>query len=150
MCFGRNISTTIDPFWDLSLDLGAGASISNGSAVLSPNYSEPTSLTDCLRRFTRAEHLGSFAKIKCSQCSVNRESTKQLTMRQLPIVCCFHLKVPHCLPPTSYLQPPTFNLLPPTSNLQPPTSYLLPPTSNLQPPTSYLQPPTSTLTFASL
>lgn len=87
-----NISTTIDPFWDISLDLGAGPSIRNGG-MLSPSYTEPTSLSDCLKRFTRAEHLGSYAKIRCSQCAVHRESTKQLTMKQLPIVCCFHLKV---------------------------------------------------------
>ena len=61
--------------------------------MLSPSYTEPTSLSDCLKRFTRAEHLGSYAKIRCSQCAVHRESTKQLTMKQLPIVCCFHLKV---------------------------------------------------------
>lgn len=89
-----NISTTIDPFWDISLDLGMGPSVRNGgSAMLSPSYTEPTSLFDCLKRFTRDEHLGSFAKIKCSQCTVHRESTKRLTMKRLPIVCCFHLKV---------------------------------------------------------
>lgn len=87
-----NISTTIDPFWDISLDLGVGQNLRNGG-MLSPSYTEPTSLSDCLKRFTRSEHLGSFAKIRCSQCSVHRESTKQLTMKQLPVVCCFHLKV---------------------------------------------------------
>ncbi|XP_048101501.1 ubiquitin carboxyl-terminal hydrolase 22 [Alosa alosa] len=51
-----------------------------------------TTLTDCLRRFTRPEHLGSSAKIKCSGCHSYQESTKQLTMKRLPIVACFHLK----------------------------------------------------------
>lgn len=91
-CCYSNISTTIDPFWDISLDLGVGQNLRNGG-MLSPSYTEPTSLSDCLKRFTRSEHLGSFAKIRCSQCSVHRESTKQLTMKQLPLVCCFHLKV---------------------------------------------------------
>lgn len=45
------------------------------------------------RRFTRPEHLGSSAKIKCGGCHSYQESTKQLTMKKLPIVACFHLKV---------------------------------------------------------
>ncbi|CAJ0965323.1 unnamed protein product [Ranitomeya imitator] len=45
-----------------------------------------------LNRFTRPEHLGSSAKIKCSGCHSYQESTKQLTMKKLPIVACFHLK----------------------------------------------------------
>lgn len=44
-------------------------------------------------RFTRPEHLGSSAKIKCSGCHSYQESTKQLTMKKLPVVACFHLKV---------------------------------------------------------
>lgn len=70
----NNISTTIDPFWDISLDLG------------------PKSLLECLERFTRQEHLGSAAKIKCSKCQSYQESTKQLSMKKLPIVASFHLK----------------------------------------------------------
>ncbi|XP_053657819.1 ubiquitin carboxyl-terminal hydrolase nonstop [Anopheles marshallii] len=74
----KGVSTTIDPFWDISLDLGES---SNGQ-----------SLIDCLERFTRAEHLGSSAKIKCNTCNSYQESTKQLSMRTLPIVASFHLK----------------------------------------------------------
>lgn len=70
----NNVSTTIDPFWDISLDLG------------------PKSLLDCLERFTRQEYLGSTAKIKCSKCQSYQESTKQLSMKKLPIVASFHLK----------------------------------------------------------
>lgn len=70
----NNVSTTIDPFWDISLDLG------------------PKSLLDCLERFTRQEYLGSAAKIKCSKCQSYQESTKQLSMKKLPIVASFHLK----------------------------------------------------------
>ncbi|GBP18137.1 Ubiquitin carboxyl-terminal hydrolase nonstop [Eumeta japonica] len=69
------VSTTIDPFWDISLDVAG-----------------PGSLQACLERFTRAEHLGSGAKIKCSNCRAYRESTKQLTLETLPIVASFHLK----------------------------------------------------------
>lgn len=51
------------------------------------------SLFNIFFRFTRPEHLGSSAKIKCSGCHSYQESTKQLTMKKLPIVACFHLKV---------------------------------------------------------
>ncbi|KAF0291526.1 Ubiquitin carboxyl-terminal hydrolase 22 [Amphibalanus amphitrite] len=77
-----NVSTTIDPFWDISLDL----------APLELNQSTPTTLEDCLEQFTRQEHLGSSAKIKCVSCDSYQESTKQLTMKELPIVASFHLK----------------------------------------------------------
>uniref|UniRef100_A0A6I8PNQ9 Ubiquitin carboxyl-terminal hydrolase n=1 Tax=Ornithorhynchus anatinus TaxID=9258 RepID=A0A6I8PNQ9_ORNAN len=98
VCHG--VSTTIDPFWDISLDLpgsstpfwplspGSDGSVVNGES----HVSGTTTLTDCLRRFTRPEHLGSSAKIKCSGCHSYQESTKQLTMKKLPIVACFHLK----------------------------------------------------------
>lgn len=98
----NNVSTTIDPIWDISLDLGPGlvpALTNNGSNNSpgsgysnSPGNYDPTSLVDCLKRFTKPEHLGSSAKIKCSSCHSYQESTKQLTMKKLPIVACFHLK----------------------------------------------------------
>ncbi|KAL4240000.1 Ubiquitin carboxyl-terminal hydrolase 22 [Mactra antiquata] len=94
----NNVSTTIDPIWDISLDLGPGL-YNNGSNPSpltgysnSPGNYDPTSLLDCLKRFTKPEHLGSSAKIKCSNCGNYQESTKQLTMKKLPIVACFHLK----------------------------------------------------------
>ncbi|XP_058851964.1 ubiquitin carboxyl-terminal hydrolase 22-A-like isoform X2 [Acipenser ruthenus] len=98
VCHG--VSTTIDPFWDISLDLPGSSTPfwplspgSDGSAVNGESHaSGTTTLTDCLRRFTRPEHLGSSAKIKCSGCHSYQESTKQLTMKKLPIVACFHLK----------------------------------------------------------
>lgn len=79
----KGVSTTIDPFWDISLDLGEAHHAGCGP---------PKSLIDCLERFTRAEHLGSSAKIKCSSCKSYQESTKQLSMRTVPIVASFHLK----------------------------------------------------------
>lgn len=78
----KGVSTTIDPFWDISLDLGE----------VQQGWGPPKTLLDCLERFTQAEHLGSNAKIKCSSCQTYQESTKQLTMRSLPIVASFHLK----------------------------------------------------------
>ena len=91
-CHFSGVSTTVDPFWDISLDLGPSPS----TKVVTTNTGTgtiPTSLQDCLERFTRAEHLGSSAKIKCSRCLSYQESTKQLTMKKLPVVASFHLKV---------------------------------------------------------
>jgi len=80
------VSTTVDPFWDISLDLPTTTTPTpNGS-------SQGISLQDCLQRFTQAEHLGSGAKITCSKCNAPQESTKQLTMQKLPVVASFHLK----------------------------------------------------------
>ncbi|XP_040563264.1 ubiquitin carboxyl-terminal hydrolase 22 [Lepeophtheirus salmonis] len=79
----KGVSTTIDPFWDISLDL---------PAVVPSSSSQGISLHNCLERFTKPEHLGSSAKIKCSNCQTYQESTKQLTMKKLPIVASFHLK----------------------------------------------------------
>jgi len=46
-------------------------------------------LEDCLKKFTLPETVTSF---NCSNCECVREAKKQLTMKNLPIVCCFHLK----------------------------------------------------------
>ncbi|XP_014099926.1 ubiquitin carboxyl-terminal hydrolase nonstop [Bactrocera oleae] len=78
----KGVSTTIDPFWDISLDLGETA---HGGST-------PKTLIDCLERYTRAEHLGEYGKIKCSTCKSYQESTKQFSLRTLPSVASFHLK----------------------------------------------------------
>ena len=73
---GHN-SRTLDPYWDISLDLGL----------------EPaTDLRSAIARFTRREDLGPEAR--CSACAVGGGGalTKQLSLRHLPIVACFHLK----------------------------------------------------------
>nr|XP_020009085.1 ubiquitin carboxyl-terminal hydrolase 51-like [Castor canadensis]XP_020009086.1 ubiquitin carboxyl-terminal hydrolase 51-like [Castor canadensis] len=96
----HSVSTTIDPCWDISLDLPSSCATLGSQ---SPEKADSTvsrddhiqgspSLTDCLQWFTRPEHLGSSAKIKCSSCQSYQESTKQLTMKILPVVACFHLK----------------------------------------------------------
>lgn len=79
-CFS-GVSTTIDPIKDFSLDLGP----------VTVGGRQPTSLYECLEKFTRAEHLGS-TRIMCSNCGSYQESTKQLTLKTLPIVVSFHLK----------------------------------------------------------
>ena len=88
-----------DPIWDFSLDLGPSLHMRQQRASSSTqticDESEPKSLIDCLERFTRPEHLGSSAKIKCSSCQSYQESTKQLSLKKLPVVASFHLKVFH-------------------------------------------------------
>jgi len=73
------VSTAFDPFFDISLELS--------------DADEVITLTDCLTRFTNTEKLGFEEKIKCRACQSYQESTKQLSMKQIPIVICFHLKV---------------------------------------------------------
>lgn len=78
-CFS-GVSTKIDPIKDFSLDLGP----------VTLGERQPTSLYECLEKYTKAEHLGSTRM--CSNCGSYQESTKQLTLKTLPIVVSFHLK----------------------------------------------------------
>lgn len=105
------VSTTLDPFRDISLDLAPSmvtnrtstpvdinADIQNSDSPASSTSGEtllssvPATLDECLERFTRPENLGSESKIKCAKCKSLQESTKRLTVKKLPIVTCFHLK----------------------------------------------------------
>lgn len=96
-------STTYDPCVDISLDLEPHR---NGSAKTGSmrtnsscngeadcmNSSQNCTLTGCLDRFTRPERLGSEQKFFCQQCQVRQESLKQMSIRKLPLVSCFHIK----------------------------------------------------------
>ncbi|VDN87849.1 unnamed protein product, partial [Brugia pahangi] len=83
------VSTTVDPFWDISLDVAQEVLRSPSSSSGSP---QQITLEDCLHRYIMPEHLGSNAKTKCARCETYEESTKQLTLKTLPMVACFHLK----------------------------------------------------------
>ncbi|KAJ6731857.1 UBIQUITIN CARBOXYL-TERMINAL HYDROLASE [Salix purpurea] len=98
-------STTYDPCVDISLDLepyqGSSAkSVSlkthscNGEADCknSSQNGGISTLIGCLDRFTRPERLGSDQKFFCQQCQVRQESLKQMSIRKLPLVSCFHIK----------------------------------------------------------
>lgn len=85
----RGVSSVVDPIWDFSLDLVNRHLESNGQLPAR----QPTSLKDCLYLFTKTEHLGSSAKIKCNNCQSYQESTKRLSLKKLPLVASFHLKV---------------------------------------------------------
>ncbi|GJX82888.1 ubiquitin carboxyl-terminal hydrolase 22-like protein [Tanacetum coccineum] len=94
-------STTYDPCVDISLDLVSNQEGSrktstknhhscNGNAeTASPGMS---TLMGCLDRFTRPERLGSDQKFFCQKCQVSQESLKQMSIRKLPLVSCFHIK----------------------------------------------------------
>ncbi|KNC84947.1 hypothetical protein, variant [Sphaeroforma arctica JP610] len=80
------VSATIEPFWDISLDLHSTNNYKQaGSSV-------PQSLIECLERFTHPEKLGSDSKLMCGTCKSLQERSKQLTLLHLPVVVCFHLK----------------------------------------------------------
>ncbi|KAL3744372.1 hypothetical protein ACJRO7_013614 [Eucalyptus globulus] len=68
-------STTYDPCLDSSLDLERNQC---GSA-------KATS--------AKPERLGSDQKLFCQQCQVSQESLRQVSIRKLPLVSCFHIKI---------------------------------------------------------
>ncbi|CAK8563484.1 unnamed protein product [Lathyrus sativus] len=96
-------STTYDPCIDISLDLepnqggstkmAAAASSHSGIGEADSSQNRGIStLVGCLDRFTRAEKLGSNQKFFCQQCQVKQETLKQMSIRKLPLVSCFHIK----------------------------------------------------------
>lgn len=79
-------STTYDPCVDLSLDLEPSTdSKSNKSSRIS-------TLMGCLDLFTRPERLGPDQKLYCQHCEMHQDSVKQMSIRRLPLVLCFHIK----------------------------------------------------------
>ncbi|PIN04629.1 Ubiquitin-specific protease [Handroanthus impetiginosus] len=99
-------STTYDPCIDISLDLEPNHVGSAKTAYTKSNSSvndeagsrnsgqnpSVSTLVGCLDRFTRPERLGSDQKFFCQQCQVRQESLKQMSIRKLPLVSCFHIK----------------------------------------------------------
>ncbi|XP_010541945.1 PREDICTED: ubiquitin carboxyl-terminal hydrolase 22-like [Tarenaya hassleriana] len=92
-------STTYDPCIDISLDLepnqGSSAKTPSGNSALTPNKErdlKKSTLLGCLDLFTRPEKLGSDQKFFCQHCQERQESLKQMSIRKLPLVSCFHIK----------------------------------------------------------
>nr|GMC58596.1 ubiquitin carboxyl-terminal hydrolase 22-like [Ipomoea batatas] len=98
-------STTYDPCVDISLDLepnqGTSGKMTSTKShhsnyrqadLVNSSNSGISTLVGCLDRFTRPEKLGSDQKIFCQQCQVSQESLKQMSIRKLPLVSCFHIK----------------------------------------------------------
>lgn len=87
-------STTYDPCVDVSLDLEPrnASTVSSGKATeMNENHTTCT-LVACLDHFTRPEKLGSDQKLYCQNCQVRQDSVKQMSVRRLPLVLCFHIK----------------------------------------------------------
>ena len=111
-----NISTTIDPFSDISLELrkkmvsNGQNNVVNGNSTGSTNPNTPGpsnsntisptdtthqkkfTLEECLIDFTKTENLGTNCKINCSACKKPQLSSKQLSINRIPIVICLHFK----------------------------------------------------------
>ncbi|KAF9614335.1 hypothetical protein IFM89_018088 [Coptis chinensis] len=88
-------STTYDPCLDISLNLETANIFSKGVSEKSGKTSQDTSISTllgCLDLFTRPEKLGSDQKLYCQHCQVRRDSLKQMSIRRLPSVLCFHMK----------------------------------------------------------
>ncbi|KAF9230050.1 hypothetical protein BU15DRAFT_57658, partial [Melanogaster broomeanus] len=77
----RNITSTVDPMLDISLELkGMGGEMGGEN-----------SLAGCLRRFTKPEKLGA-KEYSCSKCTKAHEAVKRLSIRKLPLVLSFQFK----------------------------------------------------------
>lgn len=97
-------STTYDPCVDISLDLEPDFGTEKGfTESIINEYGGRTSraassalgastLLGCLDRFTRPERLGANEKFFCQRCQTRQESIKQMSMRKVPLVLCFHIK----------------------------------------------------------
>ncbi|XP_010268522.1 PREDICTED: ubiquitin carboxyl-terminal hydrolase 22-like [Nelumbo nucifera] len=88
-------STTYDPCVDISLDLdprnGCAMEVADGF-IKQSETKDMSTLVGCLDLFTRPEKLGSDQKLYCQHCQVRRDSLKQMSIRRLPLVLCFHIK----------------------------------------------------------
>eukprot|EP01119_Soliformovum_irregulare_P014130 TRINITY_DN3841_c0_g1_i2.p1 TRINITY_DN3841_c0_g1~~TRINITY_DN3841_c0_g1_i2.p1 ORF type:complete len:401 (+),score=109.75 TRINITY_DN3841_c0_g1_i2:605-1807(+) len=92
----QHISTTYDPFFDVSLDLPnyrkKGAS-PKALTMVDVDFDEKSeSLESCLERFTRPETLNGREKFFCQTCQGYRDTTKKLSFHMLPVVLCLHFK----------------------------------------------------------
>lgn len=91
-----SISTTYDPCVDISLDLDTQSPSRMNTPHRSSNSNagngNMSTLSSCLDHFTRSEKLGSDQKLYCDNCQERRESLKQMSFKQLPLVLCFHIK----------------------------------------------------------
>ncbi|XP_050364368.1 ubiquitin C-terminal hydrolase 22 [Argentina anserina] len=79
-------STTYDPCLDISLDLGSNKPVKRNDS------SSSSTLVGCLDLFTKPEKLGADQKLYCQNCRELRDSSKQLSIRKLPLVLCLHVK----------------------------------------------------------
>ncbi|KAL5699062.1 ubiquitinyl hydrolase 1 [Ranunculus cassubicifolius] len=85
-------STTYDPCLDISLNLETTQNVPTGKSGKMSQDTSISTLLGCLDLFTRPEKLGPDQKLYCQHCQVRRDSLKQMSIRRLPLVLCFHIK----------------------------------------------------------
>ncbi|CAB4296482.1 unnamed protein product [Prunus armeniaca] len=88
-------STTYDPCLDISLNLDTSHcswSDASNKPVKPNDNSSSSTLLGCLDLFTKPEKLGSDQKLYCQNCEELRDSSKQMSIRKLPLVLCLHIK----------------------------------------------------------
>ncbi|KAG9202132.1 hypothetical protein G6514_004566 [Epicoccum nigrum] len=83
----NNVSTALDPYMDLSLDIRSHKRRKNADKGEDPGLD----LRDCLDRFTAREKLES-AQYTCRSCDSPQNAIKQLSVKRLPPVLTIHLK----------------------------------------------------------
>ncbi|KAF2769110.1 cysteine proteinase [Teratosphaeria nubilosa] len=94
----KNVTSTVDPFMDLSLDVrNSNVVIKKKKMPLTNSVQtvkevQPMDLTECLDRFTSAETLGSDSEYKCRKCDSSEGAKKKLSLSRLPPVIPIHLK----------------------------------------------------------
>lgn len=88
---------------DISLDVGhfqrhlhdnarCGNTLTASVLMFAVQRMNELSLAGCLRRFVRPERLGPAAHWRCSGCGSTAAALKQMSIRRLPLVLCFHMK----------------------------------------------------------
>lgn len=84
-------STTYDPCVDISLNLDINVS-STENKRNEDDGTCTTTLLGCLDMFTRPEKLGSDQKLYCQNCKEMQNSSKQMSIKKLPLVLSLHVK----------------------------------------------------------
>ena len=88
----KNITTTLELFGDLSLDIRNQAK-RRKAETKTPFHDAPLNLQDSLNSFTHKEKL-STSDYACHNCkNTQQNAIKQLSLRKLPLVLPIHLKV---------------------------------------------------------
>lgn len=97
-------STTYDPCVDISLDLDSSRDAmkmvtsklqgyaSEAELMLRSQSYGISTLTGCLEHFTRPEKLEADQTFFCENCQLRQVSLKQMSIRKIPLVTCFHIK----------------------------------------------------------
>jgi ubiquitin C-terminal hydrolase len=73
----NTVSTTFDPFIDISLNM--------------KSIKEECDLEENFVKFIKSENIGD--SVFCKKCQGKFGSTKQVTIKSIPIIICFHMKV---------------------------------------------------------